>query len=196
MQADTLTGGFADPATDAAHAFRSVMEAMARPGTHSGISRVQHPPAPLSPAAGAVLLTLCDHGNAGLSGGRHGLRRGARLDRLSHRRAFRRARQIACLRLAHGTTLGAARGLSDRHVRIPGPLGHAHRGMCLNLTAAGATLRGPGIKDSANLSLPEIAAFQANRAPVPAGARFHFHLWRPPRGIARDQLPQCAASRR
>ncbi len=33
MEANTLSGGFADPATQSAHAFRSVMEAMARPGT-------------------------------------------------------------------------------------------------------------------------------------------------------------------
>ena len=33
MQANTLSGGFTNPATQSAHAFRSVMEAMARPGT-------------------------------------------------------------------------------------------------------------------------------------------------------------------
>ena len=59
MQADTLDGGFADPATDAAHAFRAVMEAMARPGTLREITGAT-PPAPLSPAAGAAILTLCD----------------------------------------------------------------------------------------------------------------------------------------
>ena len=32
MNAPLLTGGFADPARDSAHAFRAVLEAMARPG--------------------------------------------------------------------------------------------------------------------------------------------------------------------
>ena len=59
MQSEALIGGFKDPAIQSAHAFRSVMEAMARPGTVQEISGAV-PPAPMSPAAGAVLLTLCD----------------------------------------------------------------------------------------------------------------------------------------
>ena len=59
MHADALTGGFADPAIHAAHAFRAVMEAMARPGTVRDMSGAT-PPEPLSPATAAVLLTLCD----------------------------------------------------------------------------------------------------------------------------------------
>ena len=59
MQARTLEGGFTAPATEAAHAFRAAMEAMARPGTLHRVSGVA-PPAPLSPAAGAIILTLCD----------------------------------------------------------------------------------------------------------------------------------------
>lgn len=51
--------GFSDPARDAARCFRAVLEAMARPGL---IARVPAGPAcpPLSPAAAAALLTLCD----------------------------------------------------------------------------------------------------------------------------------------
>ena len=59
MQAAALTGGFDNPATQSAHAFRSVMEAMARPGTIQNIQGGA-PPEPLSVAAGTVLLTLCD----------------------------------------------------------------------------------------------------------------------------------------
>ena len=59
MQATALAGGFDAPATQSAHAFRRVMEAMARPGTIQDIQGGA-PPAPLSVAAGTVLLTLCD----------------------------------------------------------------------------------------------------------------------------------------
>ena len=39
MQADTLDGGFADPATDAAHAFRAVMEARKRKPRREVVSK-------------------------------------------------------------------------------------------------------------------------------------------------------------
>jgi alpha-D-ribose 1-methylphosphonate 5-triphosphate synthase subunit PhnH len=56
-----IEGGFADQVLDAQSAFRAVMDAMARPGTVCPIRVVARPPQPLSPAAGAVALTLCDH---------------------------------------------------------------------------------------------------------------------------------------
>ena len=54
-----LHGGFAKPSFDAAYAFRAILDAMARPGTIQTLAGAAPPP-PLSPAAGAVLLTLCD----------------------------------------------------------------------------------------------------------------------------------------
>lgn len=59
MDAVSLQGGFADPARDAARAFRSVLNAMARPGVVETVAGAR-PPAPLSVAAGVVLLTLAD----------------------------------------------------------------------------------------------------------------------------------------
>lgn len=56
---DFLSGGFADAPRDAARAFRACLEAMARPGRVQAVTGAQ-PPAPLSPAAGAVVLTLVD----------------------------------------------------------------------------------------------------------------------------------------
>jgi alpha-D-ribose 1-methylphosphonate 5-triphosphate synthase subunit PhnH len=56
----TLTAGFADPVQDAQRCFRSVLDAMARPGRIAAVAGVV-PPAPLSVAAAAVLLTLIDH---------------------------------------------------------------------------------------------------------------------------------------
>jgi len=43
---------------------------------------------------------------------------------------------------------------------------------CSELETAGATLRGPGIKSDAALSLPETRAFQANHGLFPLGLDF------------------------
>ena len=48
------------PRVQSARAFRAVLEAMARPGTHPPGRRAPRPPAPLSVAAGVALLTLAD----------------------------------------------------------------------------------------------------------------------------------------
>ena len=77
--AETIDGGFADPVFDAQAVFRAVMDAMARPGTISRSRPLAAPPAPLSPTAAAVALTLCDHDTplwldpalAALGGGAH-----------------------------------------------------------------------------------------------------------------------------
>jgi alpha-D-ribose 1-methylphosphonate 5-triphosphate synthase subunit PhnH len=56
----TLTPGFADPVTGAQSCFRAVLDAMARPGSlHRTVAIA--PPAPLTNAAAALLLTLTDH---------------------------------------------------------------------------------------------------------------------------------------
>ncbi|MEO0762781.1 MAG: phosphonate C-P lyase system protein PhnH [Pseudomonadota bacterium] len=54
-----LAAGFAEPSREGAVAFRALLDAMARPGTIATL-RVETPPAGLSPAAAAVLLTLAD----------------------------------------------------------------------------------------------------------------------------------------
>jgi len=56
-----LSGGFAEPVFAAQSTFRAVMDAMARPGKIVGIAAETAPPAPLSPEAGAIALTLFDH---------------------------------------------------------------------------------------------------------------------------------------
>ncbi|WP_309086342.1 phosphonate C-P lyase system protein PhnH [Chelativorans sp.] len=60
MEAQTIEGGFAEPVFDAQAAFRALMDVMARPGTAMRDLRLPRPPAPLTPEAGAVALTLCD----------------------------------------------------------------------------------------------------------------------------------------
>lgn len=52
--------GFPDPVADSQRAFRSLLDAIARPGTVHRIAADLSPPAPLALAAAATLLTLVD----------------------------------------------------------------------------------------------------------------------------------------
>lgn len=63
MTTDTLAfaGGFQEPVFEAQAIFRTLMDCMARPGTIGEAAATVVPPAPLTAAAGAVALTLCDH---------------------------------------------------------------------------------------------------------------------------------------
>ena len=61
MQGEGLKPGFADPVFDAQGVFRAVMMALARPGTVHHLGVHLDPPQPLSRAAGALALTLCDN---------------------------------------------------------------------------------------------------------------------------------------
>ena len=171
MQAQTLSGGFADPAIQSAHAFRSVMEAMARPGTLQGINGAA-PPAPLSPAAGAVLLTLCDTETpVYLAGDAH-------CDAVQAWLAFHTGAPLvgpSHCQFAFGTW-NALAPLSAYPV---GTSEYPDRSAtliveCPALADKGEILTGPGIRDKAALSLPDVAAFQSNHALFPLGLDFIF----------------------
>jgi alpha-D-ribose 1-methylphosphonate 5-triphosphate synthase subunit PhnH len=56
---DALSGGFADAPVEAARAFRAALEALARPGRVCRLTGAK-PPAPLTMAAGTLMLTLAD----------------------------------------------------------------------------------------------------------------------------------------
>lgn len=58
---DSLIGGFPDAVYNAQEVFRALMNCMARPGTIGTVLPPVMPPTPLGMAAGALLLTLCDH---------------------------------------------------------------------------------------------------------------------------------------
>lgn len=171
MQAEALAGGFSNPAIESAQAFRSVMEAMARPGTIQDIQGAA-PPAPLSVAAGSVLLTLCDTdtpvylaGEADHDDVRAWLafHTGAPLTGPSH--AMFAVGDWEALMPLSGYPIGTPE-YPDRSTTLIVE--------CAELEAVGATLRGPGIKSEATLSLPEAKAFKGNRALFPLGLDFIF----------------------
>lgn len=171
IHAEALAGGFAEPATQSAQAFRSVMEAMARPGMVQDIAGAM-PPAPLSPAAGAVILTLCDTdtplylaGEADCEAVRAwvAFHTGAPFSDPSH-----------CM-----FAIGKWGALTPRTDYPVGTSEYPDRSATLiveldRFAETGTVLRGPGIKETAALSLPETAAFEANHALFPLGLDFIF----------------------
>jgi alpha-D-ribose 1-methylphosphonate 5-triphosphate synthase subunit PhnH len=170
MQPLSLEGGFEHAAIDAAYAFRSVMNAMAKPGQIVTLKGAQ-PPAPLSRAAGVVVLTLCDPETPIY------LAPGLDTPDLRDWITFHTGAPIGAAGQAQFAIGGwDALALADL------PLGSAaypDRSATVIvemdvLAPMGATLRGPGIKDSAALSLPETAAFQHNAGLFPRGLDFIF----------------------
>ncbi len=171
MQAEVLSGGFADPAIQSAHAFRSVMEVMARPGTIHDIGGAQ-PPAGLSGAAGALLLTLCDTDTPVHLAGR------ADCEAVRAWLAFHTGAPLVgpshCM-----FAVGSWDALVPLSAYAIGTSEYPDRSAtliveCETLETTGASLTGPGIKTSAGLSLPETPAFQANHALFPLGLDFIF----------------------
>lgn len=171
MQAQTLTGGFDTPPVESAHAFRAVMEAMARPGQIEDISGAQ-PPAPLSVAAGSVLLTLCDTDTP--------IYLASDTD-TADVRAWLSFHTGAPLTGPSNAmfAIGSWEALMPLSAYPIGTSEYPDRSAtliveCADLTPSGATLNGPGIKSQAALSLPELDAFQINRSLFPLGLDFIF----------------------
>ncbi|RRH76627.1 phosphonate C-P lyase system protein PhnH [Falsigemmobacter faecalis] len=161
-----LTGGFIDPATEAATGFRAVLEAMARPGRIFDVTGAA-PPAPLSVAAGVVLLTLCDHETPLFLAGRY--------DCAEVRAwiAFHCGAPFAAPEAA-AFALGDWQDLQPVSRFRAGEPAYPDRSATLlversALAAQGHRLSGPGIRDHALLNLPETAAFQVNHARFPLG---------------------------
>jgi alpha-D-ribose 1-methylphosphonate 5-triphosphate synthase subunit PhnH len=162
----TLQGGFNDAPRDSAHAFRGVMEAMARPGrivTLSGATA----PAPVSPAAATLLLTLCDPDTPLWLAPSHDS------EPLRAWLAFHTGAPLSgpqdC-RFAIGTW-EALQPIDRFAIGTPE---YPDRSATLiveqpTLLNEGPALSGPGIRDLARLNLPETQAFQANAALFPLG---------------------------
>jgi len=171
MNEAALQGGFADPPLEAARTFRAAMTAMAEPGRLVEVPGI-HPPAPLSQAAAALILTLVDAetplflaGAADNAGVRDWV-------------TFQCAAPLTgseAARFAVGTW-PALWPLT----RFPaGTPDYPDRSATLivemaELRAAGARLTGPGIETEAALNLPELAAFAENHARFPLGVDFYF----------------------
>jgi alpha-D-ribose 1-methylphosphonate 5-triphosphate synthase subunit PhnH len=166
MKDAALTGGFAEAPIEAAQGFRAALRAMAEPGTIYQVAGAL-PPAPLSVAAGVLLLTLCDGttplhlaGAADCAGVRDWVRFHCGSPLVSAEEA-----QFALGRWTDLQPVGRfAMGLPD----------YPDRSVTLivemaELLAEGAVLRGPGIEREARLSLPDVAAFQDNLARYPLG---------------------------
>ncbi len=163
---DSLQGGFADASRNSAHAFRAVMAAMARPARIVSLSGATAP-APVSPAAATVLLTLCDPATPLWLAPSH--------DSPALRAwvAFHTGAPLTgpenC-RFALGTW--ASLQPADRFA--VGTPEYPDRSATLIveqpvLLNEGAALSGPGIRDLAHLNLPDAAAFRRNAAAFPLG---------------------------
>lgn len=171
MQTQTYDGGFDAPATDSARAFRQVMQAMARPGTIHSLDGAT-PPKPLSMAAGAVILTLCDADTPVYLAG------ALECPEVRAWIAFHTGAPMAPASQC-AFAVGTWSDLSPLSAYPIGTSEYPDRSATLiveteSLSNTGHTLTGPGIRDTAQLSLPEAEAFQANRRLFPLGLDFLF----------------------
>lgn len=161
-----LTGGFADAPTQSARAFRAILDALSRPGTIHDLTGAT-PPAPLSPAAGVVLLTLADGTTPVYLAGE------TDTPEIRDWITFHTGAPLVAAEQAT-FALGTWNALHPLERFAIGTPDYPDRAATLiveraALSATGPRLTGPGIKDHARLSLPETAAFRANRALFPLG---------------------------
>ncbi len=171
MQQDALIGGFDNPPVMSARAFRGALDALARPGSIHRIEGASGP-APVSPAAASLLLTLCDAETP------------LHLAGAWDSPGLRDWVTFHC----GAPLVGAADAmfaLGDWPALCPmdqfaiGTPEYPDRSATLiiempQIVADGTRLRGPGIKDSAVLNLPDPTVVQRNAALFPLGLDFFF----------------------
>jgi alpha-D-ribose 1-methylphosphonate 5-triphosphate synthase subunit PhnH len=164
-----LDGGFTDGPREAAHAFRAAMSAMARPGRIERLAGAR-PPAPLSVAAGVLLLTLCDPETPVHLAGAHDTSE-VRGWIAFHTGAPVVGRAEAAFALGTWEALGPLDGYRIGEAEYPDRSATLIVAMA-DLRPEGATLTGPGIRDTAHLSLPDTEAFRMNARLFPLGLDF------------------------
>lgn len=171
-QANTVyAGGFDSPPVAASRAFRAAMNAMARPGDIQDISGAT-PPEGISVAAGSLILTLCDP-ETGIC-----LAPGVDTPGLRGWIAFHTGAPVVAAEDAD-FALGSWEALMPLSRYRTGTSEYPDRSATLiveveSLSVPTAELRGPGIKGTAELALPEVAAFQDNAMLYPLGLDFFF----------------------
>ena len=171
FEAEFLSGGFANPAQDSARAFRACLEAMARPGRIQQIAGAV-PPAPLSPAAGAILLTLADATTPIFIAKSHDTE------------AVRKWIAFHCSApfVAAGDAdfaIGTWDALQPVSQFAIGTAEYPDRSAtliveCEDISAPTATLSGPWIETTQTAYLPNLDAFVANSAQFPLGFDCYF----------------------
>ena len=166
-----FAGGFQNAPIEASRAFRSAMTVMARPGEIRALTGAQ-PPQPLSVAAGTLLLTLCDPDTSVYLAG------DADTDAVRKWLTFHTGAPLVSAEDAD-FAVGTWQALMPLGAYRIGTPEYPDRSATLivesdTLIPDGATLSGPGIRDTATLSLPDIPALQANAAPFPLGCDFFF----------------------
>ncbi|MBL4929255.1 phosphonate C-P lyase system protein PhnH [Fuscibacter oryzae] len=166
MTPEALMGGFTAPPQHSSRAFRAALTALSRPGT---IVTVEggHGPAPLSPAAAILALTLLDGTTPVHLAGGHDA------PALRDWLAFHTGAPVVGAEGA-AFAIGTWAALQPIPRFAIGTAEYPDRAATLiiempALTATGPRLSGPGIDGTAQLSLPEAAAFRANRALFPLG---------------------------
>ena len=171
MNTHVLQGGFNAPPQDGARAFRSIMNAMARPGRIFDVSGAL-PPTPMSVACGTVILTLCDPETPiHLAPSRD-------IEEIRHWITFHCGAPFVRASEAQ-FVIGNWEEMLPLNQFKQGEAQYPDRSATLIIEEpefrnSGAALRGPGIKDVQYFSLPTIAAFQQNAALYPLGIDFIF----------------------
>ncbi len=189
MTPDALLGGFADAPMQSAHAFRASLEALARPGTLHDLTGAT-PPAPLSVAAGVLLLTLCDGTTPVHLAGAHDC--AAVRDWITfHCGSPLVAAEVAVFAVGFWDALQPVTRFAIGQPDYPDRSATLIVEMA-ELTAEGPRLTGPGIKTAAHLSLPETAAFAANRALFPLGFDCFFTAGAQVAGLPRSTKVEVA----
>lgn len=161
-----MTGGFADAPVQSARAFRAALDALSRPGLIVAVAGAE-PPAPLSVAAGVLLLVLADGTTqVHLAGGWDCA---VVRDWITfHCGAPLVGPQDATFAVGDWSSLQPVSRFSIGRADYPDRAATLFVEMA-SLSNDGMRLTGPGIASEARLTLPEVAAFQDNRALFPLG---------------------------
>tara|TARA_R110002126_G_scaffold196969_5_gene344883 strand:+ start:2688 stop:3269 length:582 start_codon:yes stop_codon:yes gene_type:complete len=171
MKMTSLQGGFVDAPKQSSQAFRKIMNVLARPGLIQQLDEA-HPPAPLSQAAGMVLITLCDSqtpvylaDNLDIIEVREWITFHTNAPIVSAQDCVFAFGTWACLTPLDQYAIGTSE-YPDRSATLVVEVDQ--------LEASQFELSGPGIQSTKQLWLPELDAFQTNAKLFPQGLDFFF----------------------